>query len=318
MTYDPNEVDLDPQAKALLDAIAKAGRIPYDQITPPVARAQFAELCRRTRKPCDWDVAASDHEVPGPAGSRSARLYVPCEAGDAVLPTLLYFHGGGWCIGDIETHDSACRQLAHAAQCAVLSLDYRLAPEHPFPAAVEDCFAALRFVAAEGRSLGLDPTRLAVGGDSAGGNLAAVVAILARDAGIAVGAQILFYPATDFSVDYPSRQDYAAGFLLTRESTDWFGGHYVDPCHHEDWRASPLRATDLRGLPPAIVIVGACDMLYDESRAYAEALAAAGNAVSLKVYPGMIHGFLTMGGVIAAADTAIAQAAQFLKGVFAR
>jgi acetyl esterase len=317
MAFNPNEVNLDPEAKALLDLVAKAGRIPFSQLTPPTARAQFAELCRRTRKPCDWDVAASDHAIPGPGGSRNARRYLPRRAGPAPLPALLYFHGGGWCIGDVETHDALCRQIAHEAQCAVLSLDYRLAPEHPFPAAVEDCFAALCFAAAEGRSLGLDPARLAVGGDSAGGNLAAVVALLAREAGIAVAGQVLFYPATDFVVDYPSRRDYGAGFLLTRESTDWFGGHYVDPCRHEDWRASPLRAPDLGRLPPSIVIVGGCDMLCDESRAYAEALARAGNAVSFHVYPGMIHGFLTMGGVIAAADKAVAQSAAFLQRVLA-
>jgi acetyl esterase len=318
MVFDPNEVNLDPQAKALLDMIAKAPRISFGQLAPTTARAQYAELCRRTRKHCDWDVAASDHEIPGPAGSLRARLYRPCRSGSAPLPTLLFFHGGGWCIGNIDTHDPVCRQIAHEAQCAVLSLDYRLAPEHPFPAAVEDCFAALRFAAADGRSLGIDVRRLAVGGDSAGGNLAAVLALLARDAGIAIAGQLLFYPATDFALDYPSRRDYGAGFLLTRESTDWFGGHYVDPQWHEDWRASPLRASDLRGLPPAIVIVGGCDMLCDESRLYAEALAKAGNEVGLYVYPGMIHGFVTMGGMIAAADQAIGQSADFLSSIFAR
>jgi acetyl esterase len=317
MALDPDEVNLDPEARALLDLIAKAKRIPYSEITPLQARAQFVELCRRIRKHCDWDVAASDCELPGPAGSLRARLYQPRRTGAAPLPALLYFHGGGWCIGDLDTHDPLCRQITHEAGCAVLSLDYRLAPEDPFPAAVEDCFAALRFAAAEGPSLGLDAARLAVGGDSAGGNLAAVAALLARDAGIAVAGQVLLYPATDFVVDYPTRRDYGAGFLLTRESTEWFGGHYVDPSRHEDWRASPLRAPDLRRLPPAIVIVGGCDMLCDESRAYAEALAKAGNEVRLYVYPGMIHGFVTMGGMIAAADTAVGQSADFLSRAFA-
>ena len=150
MALDPNKVNLDPHAKALLDFIAQAGRIPYSQITPPQARAQYVELCRRTSKPGEWPVDARDHALPGPAGTLRARVYRPGAAGAAPLPALLYFHGGGWCIGDIDTHDSACRQLAHEARCAVLSLDYRLAPEHRFPAAVEDCFTAVEFAASEG------------------------------------------------------------------------------------------------------------------------------------------------------------------------
>jgi acetyl esterase/lipase len=318
MALDPNKVNLDPHAKALLDLIAQAGRIPYSQITPAQARAQYVELCRRTGKPGPWAVDTADHTLPGPAGTLRARVYRPRAAGSAALPALLYFHGGGWCIGDIDTHDPACRQLAQQAQCAVLSLDYRLAPEHRFPAAVEDCFAAVKFAASERRSLGLDPTRLAVGGDSAGGNLAAVAALLARDAGIALKGQVLIYPATDFASESASHQDYAEGFLLTRESVAWFGGNYVDVAQYGDWRASPLRAADLARLPPALVMVGECDVLRDESRAYAEALRRAGNEASFHLYPGMIHGFFTMGGIITAADRAIAQAADFLKRVFGR
>ena len=318
MALDPDKVNLDPQAKALLDFIAQAGRIPYSQITPPQARTQYVELCRRTGKRGDWAVDASDHTLPGLAGPLRARLYRPGAAGDGPLPTLLYFHGGGWCIGDIETHDPACRQLADQARCAVLSLDYRLAPEHRFPAAVEDCLAAVKFAVAKGRSLGIDATRLAIGGDSAGGNLAAVAALLARDAGITLKGQVLIYPATDFASESASHDDYAEGFLLTRDSVTWFGGNYIDAKQHGDWRASPLRAPDLTRLPPALVIVGECDVLRDESRAYAEALRRAGNEASFHLYPGMIHGFFTMGGIIAAADRAIAQSADFLKQVFAR
>ncbi len=318
MALDPNKVNLDPHAKALPDFIAQAGRIPYSQITPPQARAQYVELCRRTSKPGEWPVDARDHALPGPAGTLRARVYRPGAAGAAPLPALLYFHGGGWCIGDIDTHDSACRQLAHEARCAVLSLDYRLAPEHRFPAAVEDCFTAVEFAASEGRSLGLDPTHLAVGGDSAGGNLAAVAALLARDAGIVLKGQLLIYPATDFASESASHEDYAEGFLLTREAVAWFGGNYIDAAQHGDWRASPLRAPDLARLPPALVIVGDCDVLRDESRAYAEALRRAGNEASFQLYPDMIHGFFTMGGIIAAADRAVAQAAAFLKGAFSR
>ncbi|HEX7968075.1 MAG TPA: alpha/beta hydrolase, partial [Stellaceae bacterium] len=257
------------------------------------------------------------HAIPGPAGKLRARLFTPRRAGAAALPALVYFHGGGWCIGDVDTHDPVCRQIAKEAGCAVLSVDYRLAPEHRFPAAVEDCFAALRFVAAEGKGFGLDTARLAVAGDSAGGNLAAVCAILARDAGIALKGQVLIYPATDFSGAHRSHEDYAEGFLLTRESIAWFSGNYLDDAQRKDWRASPLLAPDLRRLPPAIVIVGECDPLRDESRAYAEALRRAGNEASFHLYPGMIHGFFTMGGVIAAADRVIAQSADLLKRVFA-
>ncbi len=315
MALDPNTVKLDPQAKALLDVIAQAGRIPYSQITPALARAQFVELCRRTRKAGDWAVAASDRDIPGPAGSLRTRLFVP-RGVTAALPVLAYFHGGGWCIGDIDTHDPVCRQLAAEAGCAVLSVDYRLAPEHRFPKAVEDCFAAVRFLAAEGKSLGLDPRRIAVGGDSAGGNLAAVSALLARDAGIELAAQVLIYPATDWVTTYASRRDYAEGFLLTEESIAWFGGNYIDARDHRDWRASPILAPDLSRLPPAIVICGECDPLLGESRAYAEKLRAAGNEASFHLYPGMIHGFFTMGGVIAAADKAVAQSAAHLRRSF--
>jgi acetyl esterase len=318
MALDPNRVALDPQAKALLDMIAQAGRIPYSEITPPLARAQFVELCRRTRSPHEWPVTASDHAIDGAAGAVRTRLFVPREKGPGPLPVLAFFHGGGWCIGDVETHDPACRQLAHAAGAALLSVDYRLAPEHRFPAAVEDCFAALRFLATAGASLGLDPARIAVGGDSAGGNLAAVTALLARDAGITLAAQVLIYPATDFSRRRASQADYAEGFLLTREAMDWFGGNYVAPAQHGDWRASPILAPDLRRLPPAFVLCGDCDPLRDESRDYADALRAAGNEASFHLYPGMIHGFFTMGGAIAAADQAIAQSAAFLRQSFAR
>ncbi len=316
MALDPATVALDPQAKALLEMIALAGRIPYSEITPSQARAQFVELCRRTRKAGEWPVSTRDLDLPGPAGAIRARLFLPREAGPAPVPVLAFFHGGGWCIGDLDTHDPACRQLASTAHCAVLAVDYRLAPENRFPAAVDDCVAALRFLAAEGPALGIDSSRIAVGGDSAGGNLAAVAALMARDAGLPLKAQILIYPATDFSRERPSHEDYAEGFLLTRESIAWFGGNYVPPSAHRDWRASPILAPDHRGLPPAIVIVGECDPLRDESRDYAETLVAAGNEASFHLYPGMIHGFFTMGGAISAADRAIAQSAALLRRVF--
>jgi acetyl esterase len=317
MALDPNTVNLDPQAKALLDMIALADRVPYSQITPPQARAQFVELCRRTRKATEWPVTAVDCDIPGPAGKLRTRLVVPRPAAAAALPVLAFFHGGGWCIGDLDTHDPVCREIAALAGCAVLSVDYRLAPESRFPAAVEDCFAAVRFLAAEGKSLGLDPARVAVGGDSAGGNLAAVTAILARDAGIVLKGQVLIYPATDWVTAYASRRDYAEGFLLTEEAMAWFGNNYIDAASHRDWRASPILAPDLSRLPPAVVVCGACDPLLGESTAYAEKLRAAGNEASFHLVPGMIHGFYTMGGAIAAADQAVALSAALLKRVFA-
>jgi acetyl esterase len=316
MPFDPNKIALDKQAKELLDFVAQAKRIPYTEITPPQARAQFIELCRRTRKNGAWDVTTSEHSIGGPLGPLRARLFRPRAVRAAALPVLVYLHGGGWSIGDIDTHDPVCRQIADTAQCAVISVDYRLAPEHRFPAAVEDCFAALRFVAGEGASLGLDPTRIAVGGDSAGGNLAAVCAILARDAGITLRSQVLIYPATDFTASFPSHDDFAEGFLLTRDSIAWFSNNYVDHRQRGDWRASPMLAPDHSRLAPAIVIVGECDPLHDESRAYAEKLRAAGNEANFHLYPGMIHGFFTMGGAIDAADKAIAQAVALLRRGF--
>jgi acetyl esterase len=229
---------------------------------------------------------------------------------------LLFFHGGGFCIGDIDTHDPVCRQLADAARCAVLAIDYRLAPEHRFPSAVDDSQAVLRFISAEGTSLGVDRNRIAVGGDSAGGNLAAVSAIFARDAGITLVGQLLIYPATDWVTPYQSREDYAEGFLLTEEAIGWFGRNYIDPRQHHDWRASPMFASDLARLAPALVICGECDPLLGESQAYAEKLRLSGNDVRFHLYPGMIHGFFTMGRVIAAADNAIGQSAEFLASVF--
>jgi acetyl esterase len=317
MALDPNTANLDPQAKALLDMIALAGRVPYSEITPPQARAQFVELCRRTRKATEWPVTAVDRDIPGPAGALRTRLIAPREAAAGPLPVLAFFHGGGWCIGDIDTHDPVCREIAAAVGCAILSVDYRLAPENRFPAAVEDCFAAVRFLATEGTSLGLDPARIAVGGDSAGGNLAAVAAILARDAGLALRGQVLIYPATDWVTAYPSRRDYGEGFLLTEEAMSWFGNNYINAADHRDWRASPILAPDLTRLPPAIVVCGACDPLLGESKAYAEKLRAAGNEASFHLVPGMIHGFYTMGGAISAADQAVAQSVALLQRVFA-
>jgi acetyl esterase len=239
-------------------------------------------------------------------------------AGEA-LPALVFFHGGGWVIGDLDTHDTLCRQLALKAGVVVVSVDYRLAPEHQFPAAVEDCVAATWWVHDRSADLGIDPGRLAVGGDSAGGNLAAVVALSLRD-GIhhevfrALRHQLLIYPATDMRREAPSHTKNGQGYLLTREMLAWYHRHYMDgPEKDADWRASPLLHANLRGLPPALVLTAGYDPLRDEGMHYAQALACAGVRCSLVCFERQIHGFILMGKVLDEAHTAVALCAAELR-----
>jgi len=231
------------------------------------------------------------------------------------LPGIVYFHGGGWVIGDLDTHDVQCRQLTAEAGITVVAVDYRLAPEHKFPAAVDDAWAATRWVAAHGSELGLDARRLAVAGDSAGGNLAAVVALLAREAGApAIALQVLVYPVTDVSAESQSYRDFAEGYLLTRESMRWFTNHYLKSASDaDDWRASPLRAQSLAGLPPALVVTAGFDPLRDEGAAYAARLTDAGVRVDYVSYGGMIHGFMPMGRLIDTGNRAISHVAASLR-----
>jgi len=240
-------------------------------------------------------------------------LDAPTQA--ALLPVLVYFHGGGCVIGDLDTHDVLCRQLANAAGCAVVAVDYRLAPEHRFPVAVDDAIAATRWVAKQAASLGVDATRLAVGGDSAGGNLAAVVCIAARDAGdLPIAYQLLVYPATDMRRTLPSHTTNGDGYLLTKDTIGYFHDHYIDDARHDlDWRASPLLASDLGRLPPALVITAGFDPLRDEGLAYADALTQAGNRASCVCFEREIHGFITMGRVLDETSTAIGLCASELK-----
>jgi acetyl esterase len=237
-----------------------------------------------------------------------------------VLPLLVYFHGGGWTIGDLDTHDVPCRQLALAGDCAVLSVDYRLAPEHRFPAAVDDCVAATRWARAQAASLCIDAARIAVGGDSAGGNLAAVVAIAERDAGAPpLSAQLLIYPATDMRALAPSHRTNAQGYLLTADSIAYYRGHYMaDEASWSDWRASPLLASDLTRLPPALVITAGYDPLRDEGRQYADALSAAGVRVQTVCFERQVHGFFAMSGVIDEAASAVALAGAVLQRLWGR
>ena len=307
---------LHPQARALLRLIEERGVPPTHLLTPAQAREAYRER-RFFTQPAPPEVGAvRELQAEGPAGSIPLRLYRPLGiAGDAVLPVLVYYHGGGWVIGDLDTHDTLCRELANGAGCAVASVDYRLAPEHRFPAAVDDCIAATRWLRSHAGALQLDATRLAVGGDSAGGNLAAVVAIAARDAGDPpIRFQLLIYPATDMGRGAPSHTTNGQGYLLTRDTIAYFCGHYMGEASEADWRASPLLREDLFGLPPALVITAGYDPLRDEGLAYAQRLSEAGNVATQVCFERQIHGFITMGRVIDEANDAVAISALKLRG----
>ncbi|HWP66844.1 MAG TPA: alpha/beta hydrolase [Candidatus Limnocylindria bacterium] len=307
---------LDPQCRLILDQLAATGMAPLHTQTVAEARA-FMESMRGLHGPPTTLPVVRDLSLPGTAGTIPARLYRPVEGG--TLPLLVYFHGGGWVIGSLDTHDDVCRDLAKAAGCAVLSVAYRLAPEHRFPAAAEDCYAATRWAAANGAALGIDPARLAVGGDSAGGNLAAVTALMARDQhGPALRFQLLIYPVTCGRMDSPSIHENADGYLLTRDAMVWFWDHYAPAkADRERPYAAPLRAADLHGLPPALVITAEFDPLRDEGEAYARRLEAAGVPTTLRRYDGQIHGFFTMGALIDRARDALAEAASALRAALA-
>jgi acetyl esterase len=303
---------LHPQVATLLDRMARSPLPPYHTVSPFVARRIYRDM-RAVLAP----KAPELPEVRLLATQNYAlRVYRPVR--DQTLPALVYFHGGGWTIGDLDTHDVICRLLANRAGCAVISVDYRRAPEDKFPAAVEDCWAATRWVREQGAAIGVDTRRVAVGGDSAGGNLAAVVALLARDAGLKLAFQLLVYPATDFANDKPSHDLFAEGYMLTRTSIAWFTGNYLaGPADIADWRASPLRAASLSGVAPAFVVTAGFDPLRDEGKAYAERLAEAGVPVRYASYEGMIHGFFGMTGKIDTARLAIDEAGAALAAAFA-
>lgn len=299
---------LDPQAASVIDLIAKSGRPPYHTLSPKEARQLFRETRPASTPPAPQIGAVRDLTADGPLGAIPLRVYRPAGVSESrPLPALVYFHGGGWVIGDLETHDVLCRQLTAEAGVSVISVDYRLAPEHKFPAAVDDAWAATRWVAVHGEELAVDPARLAVGGDSAGGNLAAVVSLLARDAGgPRIALQSLVYPVTDLSSESQSYAELADGYMLTRDSMRWFRAHYLAKAEDAlDWRASPLRAPSLAGLPPALVITAGYDPLRDEGEAYARRLREAGVTVDAVCFGGMIHGFVGMGRLIETAFRAV-------------
>lgn len=253
-------------------------------------------------------------EIPGPAGAVGARLYVP-PGSRGQVPLLVYYHGGGWVIGDLDTHDNPCRFLAANSGAAVLSVDYRLAPEHPFPAAVEDAWAAYAWAAADAGGLGCDPARIAVGGDSAGANLAAAVCLHARDAGAPPPAmQLLIYPVTQVGEETPSRELFREGFLLTRRSMDYFEQNYLPQAEdHADPRVSILRADDLSGLSPAYVAIAGFDPLRDEGEAYALRMRDAGSRVTLRNHPGLVHTYANLTAICPSARHAMLAAAAALR-----
>ena len=309
---------VDPQMQGVLDRIAKAALPAFYTVSADEARRLYRES-RAAFSPAVPEVAeARDLALSGPGGPIPLRLYrgLGTEAG-ALLPVLVFFHGGGWTIGDLDTHDIVCRTLANKARCAVVAVDYRMGPEHKFPAAVDDCIAATRWVAAQSAAIGVDASRIAVGGDSACVNLAAVTAIALRDAGgPPLVFQALVYPATDQRMDSDSHARLAEGYLLTRNNMLWFRGNYLEPGQYDDWRASPLRAADLARLPPAHIITAGYDPLLDEGRAFSDRLVAAGVPVLYECFEGMTHGFLTLGGVVAGANHALYRLAQSLSQAF--
>ncbi len=306
---------LDPQARALIDLMVERGVPPTHTLEPGQARRLYLE--RRGYTQPDPAPMAEVRELR--AGAVPLRLYRPkAEAEPGAAPVLVYFHGGGWVIGDLDTHDVLCRQLALESGGVVVAVDYRLGPEHRFPAAVDDCVAATRWVRNHAGELGLDPARLAVGGDSAGGNLAAVTCLALREAGDALpGFQLLIYPATDMRAVAPSHEHNGQGYLLTRDSIAYYRGHYLaEAAQWTDWRASPLLADSHRGLPPALVLTAGYDPLRDEGLQYADALSAAGVPAQYVCFERQVHGFITMGRVIDEARTAVTLCAAALRSAW--
>jgi acetyl esterase len=305
-----------PQVAALLDAAARSPLPTLDKVSAFVARRLYAERCKVV---APKKIPETQTRVLLTPGGVILRSYRPATvAKTEPLPALVFFHGGGWTIGDLDTHDSLCRELAHGSRCAVFSVDYRLAPESPYPAAVEDCIAATEFVSRNAETLYVHREQIAVGGDSAGGNLAAVVALHARDAnGPALCFQLLIYPATDQNMETDSLARNGEGYLLTRTLMEKFRSYYLPrPADYADWRASPARAKNHGGLPPAFVLTAGFDPLLDEGRQYVELLARAGVEVAYRDYPDMIHGFIVMGGVIDTANAAVADCCAALRRAF--
>ncbi len=312
-------VTLDPDAAAVFKAFQEAGRPAYETLTPAEARA-FYLAARVVSNPEPPELeSVRPLAIPAPHGAIAARLYTPkrLRKTGGLAPCLVFFHGGGWVIGDLDSHDVVCRKLADQGELIVISVDYRLAPEHKFPAAVDDAITATQWIAGNAGQLGVDASRLMVGGDSAGGNLAAVVAISARDGnGPAISGQVLIYPATDFAMTHASHREPETSILLTHSVIRWFRDHYLNgSADTHDWRASPVRAGTLIGLPPAYVLTAGGDPLRDEGDEYAKRLKEAGVPVTFRHFPGQFHGFFTMGKLLDQANVAAGEIAAWLKAL---
>jgi acetyl esterase len=310
-------VKLDPDAAAVYKAFQEAGRPPYESGTPAEAREMYlrARLVSNPEPP-ELD-SVSDIAIPGPGGPLPARVYTPTNVrrADGMAPCLVFFHGGGWVIGNLESHDVVCRTLAHEGETVVIAVDYRLSPEAKFPAAVEDAIAATQWISDNAMTLGLDAARLMVGGDSAGGNLSAVVAIHARDHdGPKLAGQVLIYPGTDFRMTHASHREPETSILLTHSVIQWFKNHYLNgPEDIHDWRASPALVENLAGLPPAYVLTVGADPLRDEGEEFARRLKEAGVPVTYRTFPGQFHGFFTMGKLLPQAQVAAKEIGAWLK-----
>ena len=309
---------LDPQVAALLARVRQAGYPDYWQLSPAQARVAHERAARVLDAPPAPVHRVAARIAGAPAAAVPVRVYVP-RATAAPLPVLVWLHGGGHVVGGLDSYDALCRELALSGDCIVVAVAYRLAPEHRFPAGVTDCFAALQWTARHAAAFGGDPSRIAIGGDSAGGNLAAVCALLARDAGApALRFQLLAYPRTAPTEDAPSHTAFADDYLLTRATILWFHAHYR--AHDEDrrdWRYAPLLHPDLARLPPALVMVGEFDPLRDEGLAYATRLREASVSVRVADVPGMVHGFLSLRGTVDAARAALTAAADVLRTALA-
>lgn len=309
---------LDGIVKGLLDQMAANPMPKLWEIAPAQGREMY-RMMASTLEPPSLPIGKIENlAMPGPAGEIKLRAYTPIAGGGAALPCLVYFHGGGFVIGDLDTHDALCRTLANETGARVVAVDYRLAPEHKFPAAPEDCYAAVKWVEENAAKLGIDPNRIAVAGDSAGGNLAAVACLMAKQkSGPRIVFQLLIYPTTQARANTDSIKAFAEGYFLEKKTMDWFFDQYLNAgVDVNDWRLSPLAAPDLSGLPRAYVVTAGFDPLKDEGKAFADKLNRAGVACVYVDYPGMVHGFFNMSGVVPTAREAIAEAAKAVRKAF--
>lgn len=308
---------LDAIVKGLLDQMAANPMPKLWEVAPAQGREMYRMMASTLEPPAVPIGKIDNVTMPGPAGEIKLRVYTPVAGGSAALPCLVYFHGGGWVIGDLDTHDALCRTLANETSARVVAVDYRLAPENKYPAAADDAYAAVKWVEQNAAKLGIDPNLIAVAGDSAGGNLAAVVALMAKQkGGPRIVFQLLIYPVTQLRAQTESMKSFAEGYFLERRTMDWFCDQYAPGADPKDWRCSPLAAEDLAGLPRAYIVTAGFDPLRDEGKAYADKLNHAGVAAVYVDYPSMVHGFFNMSAVLPTARQAIADAAKALRKAF--